>query len=243
MALGPTAAAGVATTAARSDHRHAFPTATDVGAAPASHTHSIATITGLQPALDGKAPASHGHALTDVTGLTAALAAKQDTSAKGAPNGYASLGADGKVPAVADHRDRRRRRQRQPRQRHRRWTGGGLEPSRGQVQAGSQLPITRDRDPVTERTSATALTFNDYHRHIIVLAGSAPLTLAASEVGTAPFQGFTCLIENDHSAQNTITFGAGITVKQPSTGTGTAGQVKIPVDGQLWWWSTRRAAA
>ena len=168
-----------------------------------------------------------------MTGLTAALAAKQDTSAKGAPNGYASLGADGKVPASQIT-----------------VTGGGggsanldngtadgqvavWNQAEGKYKPETQLPITRDRDPVTERTSATALTFNDYHRHIIVLAGSAPLTLAASEVGTAPFQGFTCLIENDHSAQNTITFGAGITVKQPSTGTGTAGQVKIPVDGQL----------
>ena len=36
--------------------------------------------------------------ISDVTGLTSALAGKIETSAKGAANGVASLGADGKVP-------------------------------------------------------------------------------------------------------------------------------------------------
>jgi hypothetical protein len=45
-------------------------------------------------------PNTHAHVQGDVTGLSASLAAKQDTSAKGQANGYASLGADGKVPAA-----------------------------------------------------------------------------------------------------------------------------------------------
>ena len=66
-----------------------------------------------------------------------------------------------------------------------------------------------------------------------MLSGNAPLTFAAAEAGTAPYQGFSCLIENDHTAQNTVTFAAGITVRQPANGTGTGGAVKIAVDGQV----------
>ncbi len=45
----------------------------------ASHTgaQAIATVTGLQTALDGKAALAHGHAIGDTTGLQAALDAKQ----------------------------------------------------------------------------------------------------------------------------------------------------------------------
>lgn len=57
----------------------------------------IATILG---ALAGKADTGHGHVLADVTGLAAALAAKQDVNEKGQANGYAALGADGKVPSA-----------------------------------------------------------------------------------------------------------------------------------------------
>ena len=53
-----------------------------------------------QTALDGKAASSHSHAQSDVTGLTTALSGKQDTSAKGAANGYASLDASGLVPST-----------------------------------------------------------------------------------------------------------------------------------------------
>jgi hypothetical protein len=52
-ALG-TAAAGSATTASRQDHVHAMPTAAQVGAATAVHTHAVNDTTGLQVALDGK---------------------------------------------------------------------------------------------------------------------------------------------------------------------------------------------
>ena len=45
--------------------------------AAASHTHTIANVTGLQTALDGKAASSHTHAISDVTGLQTALDGKQ----------------------------------------------------------------------------------------------------------------------------------------------------------------------
>jgi len=41
-----------------------------------SHTHSIANVTGLQSALDGKAALAHSHAIGDVTGLQTALDAR-----------------------------------------------------------------------------------------------------------------------------------------------------------------------
>jgi hypothetical protein len=53
------------------------------GKAAASHTHTIANVTGLQTALDGKqasgsyASATHGHSISDVTGLQTALDGKQ----------------------------------------------------------------------------------------------------------------------------------------------------------------------
>jgi hypothetical protein len=43
---------------------------------PEAHNQAIATVTGLQAALDGKAASSHGHAIGDVTGLQAALDGK-----------------------------------------------------------------------------------------------------------------------------------------------------------------------
>lgn len=68
--------------------------------APTAHTHTIANVTSLQATLDGKAAASHTHATSEVTGLDAALTAREITANKGAANGYASLGADGKVPSA-----------------------------------------------------------------------------------------------------------------------------------------------
>jgi hypothetical protein len=45
--------------------------------APSTHTHTIANVTGLQTALDGKAASSHSHIIGDVTGLQTALDGKQ----------------------------------------------------------------------------------------------------------------------------------------------------------------------
>lgn len=90
-----------------------------------THTgeQAISTVTGLQSALDGKAPIAHvtdtanPHGVTKAqvglgnadntsdadkpvsTAQATALAAKQSTSEKAQPNGYASLGSDGKVPS------------------------------------------------------------------------------------------------------------------------------------------------
>lgn len=44
-ALGAAAAVGTATTAARADHVHVFPTAAQVGAAPATHNQAATTVT------------------------------------------------------------------------------------------------------------------------------------------------------------------------------------------------------
>ena len=46
------------------------PTASEIGAAAASHTHSIANVSGLQDALNGKAASSHSHAASAITSGT-----------------------------------------------------------------------------------------------------------------------------------------------------------------------------
>lgn len=45
-------------------------------------------------------PSAHNHAIADVTGLSTALSNKLDTTQRGAVNGVASLGSDGKVPTT-----------------------------------------------------------------------------------------------------------------------------------------------
>lgn len=50
---------------------------------PTAHSHSVADVTGLQGALDGKAPTSHTHTEAQVTGLTAKLATKADLDGAG----------------------------------------------------------------------------------------------------------------------------------------------------------------
>jgi hypothetical protein len=70
------------------------------GKASLIHVHLISDITSLQATLDAKAPLSHVHIIGDITGLQAGLNAKESTANKGAANGYAPLGADGKVPSV-----------------------------------------------------------------------------------------------------------------------------------------------
>ena len=80
---------------------------------PAGHTHTIANVTGLQSALDGKQPAgsyaaaAHTHTIANVTGLQGALDGKQASlgftpesiANKGVAGGYASLDGTGKVPS------------------------------------------------------------------------------------------------------------------------------------------------
>ncbi|RWD71651.1 hypothetical protein [Mesorhizobium sp.] len=57
-------------------------------------------VAGLLVSVAQRAMLVHSHVIADTTGLQAALDAKQDESEKGNANGYASLGADGKVPAA-----------------------------------------------------------------------------------------------------------------------------------------------
>jgi hypothetical protein len=52
---------------------------TSIGAAATSHTHTIANITGLQTALDGKSNTDHVHAINDVANLQTTLDGKQAT--------------------------------------------------------------------------------------------------------------------------------------------------------------------
>lgn len=53
----------------------------------------------INSALSNKADASHTHTIANVTGLQSALDAKLDDSQKGVANGLAELGADGLVPS------------------------------------------------------------------------------------------------------------------------------------------------
>ena len=52
----------------------------DIGAAPASHTHEISNVSGLQTALNGKAESTHTHSISNVTGLETALEGKAPSS-------------------------------------------------------------------------------------------------------------------------------------------------------------------
>lgn len=56
------------------------PTASEIGAAAASHTHSIANVSGLQDALNGKAASSHTHTIAQVTNLQSTLDGKAASS-------------------------------------------------------------------------------------------------------------------------------------------------------------------
>lgn len=104
QALG-TAAAGTSLFSSREDHVHAMPTAVQVGAAPAVHTHAIADTTGLQAALDGKADDAHTHVIDDVTGLQAALDGKADDAHTHAIADTTGLQAalDGKAASAHTH--------------------------------------------------------------------------------------------------------------------------------------------
>lgn len=57
-------------------------TPANIGAAEASHTHSIGNVTNLQAALDGKAASSHTHAISNITNLQTTLDGKAAKSHK-----------------------------------------------------------------------------------------------------------------------------------------------------------------
>lgn len=95
-------------------HAHDWDAITDKPATfdPSSHAHATSEVTGLDAALaskvdasdarltDARTPLAHTHATSEIVGLDAALTARELTANKGAANGYASLGEDGKVPAA-----------------------------------------------------------------------------------------------------------------------------------------------
>ncbi|MCX7645455.1 MAG: hypothetical protein N2Z62_09205, partial [Rhodobacteraceae bacterium] len=69
-------------------------------------TQPIATVAGLQAALDGKAAAGHGHAIADVSGLQAALDGKADAAhghaaATGSAPGFLSAADKAKLDGIA----------------------------------------------------------------------------------------------------------------------------------------------
>lgn len=57
-------------------------TPANIGAAAASHTHSIGNVTNLQAALDGKAASNHTHAISNITNLQTTLDGKAAKSHK-----------------------------------------------------------------------------------------------------------------------------------------------------------------
>ncbi|WP_295842524.1 tail fiber domain-containing protein [uncultured Xanthomonas sp.] len=78
------------------------------GKAAASHSHTIANVTGLQDALDGKAAASHSHTIANVSGLQGALDAKANLSGASfsgnvtAPNLIAGGSGNGAYVQIGD---------------------------------------------------------------------------------------------------------------------------------------------
>lgn len=65
-------------------------TPANIGAAAASHTHSIANVTDLQTALDDKAASSHTHAISDVKNLQTSLDGKAAKSHEHSANDITS---------------------------------------------------------------------------------------------------------------------------------------------------------
>lgn len=61
---------------------------------------NVASVSGLQAALDAKSALVHTHVIADVTGLQAALDARVLTSALGASGGVATLDGTGKIPSA-----------------------------------------------------------------------------------------------------------------------------------------------
>jgi hypothetical protein len=253
LAPAPTGQPGISTTASRADHRHPFPTTTDIGAAPVVHTHNVADVNGLQGALDAKAPLAHthnisgvnglqsaldgkaniahSHAIADVTGLQTALDGKLGIASRGALGGVAPLDAAGKVPLANLPA-----------------TSTGVSNVNNGTLDG-QIPVwnntTAKYDATTpvadtskkiltvQRNSPTVVDFTGYNNRRIVLTGNAPLSVAASEAGQVGAQSFVFMVKNRFNAINTITFGAGVVVDQYPVGTGTAGAVKIAAFGSV----------
>lgn len=72
--------------------------------APLEHTHTIAEVTGLQTALNGKAPLEHTHAISGVVGLQNALNAKLNSTG-GTISGNLSVTGSFSAASVTDTSD------------------------------------------------------------------------------------------------------------------------------------------
>lgn len=68
------------------------------GKAPASHTHAIGQVDGLQAALDGKSPTGHSHPWSDLTGVPTEFVPSAHQHAIGDVSGLQAA-LDGKAPA------------------------------------------------------------------------------------------------------------------------------------------------
>jgi len=210
-ALGTTALTGTGTSAARSDHRHPYPTPGQIAAAPAVHTHALADVTGAQAALD----------------------AKISTTTRGAANGVAPLGADSKVPAInlPSSLSTANLVNGTVTGQFAVWQNGT---ARWEPQTGDD--ITAVIYQTVEINTGTALTFALHNDRILALTANAPLTVALAEFGVAPNQGMGNLIYNHHTAANSLTFPAtGVTVHRLAGTTGTGQSVTIPAKGVLTW--------
>jgi microcystin-dependent protein len=72
--------------------------------AAATHTHAISDTTGLQTALDGKAASSHTHTIANVTGLQTALDGKQASGSYAPATGIAPSAITGTAVITTDSR-------------------------------------------------------------------------------------------------------------------------------------------
>jgi hypothetical protein len=72
--------------------------------AAATHTHAISDTTGLQTALDNKAAASHTHTIANVTGLQTALDGKQASGSYAPATGIAASAITGTAVITTDSR-------------------------------------------------------------------------------------------------------------------------------------------
>jgi hypothetical protein len=108
------------------------------------------------------------------------------------------------------------------------------DPADARYEPADPASIVDDHVPTIPIAAATQITAASHNRRNIRLTALAPLTLTLANAGGASAAGMEFLVNNDHSAINTITFGSTsteFTVKQPSNGTGTGQQIKIAVDG------------
>ena len=68
--------------------------------APATHTHEMSDVNGLNDALNGKSDSNHKHTTSDITDFSTEMAKKVDASIVGQANGVATLDGTGLIPST-----------------------------------------------------------------------------------------------------------------------------------------------